>query len=941
MKRFFCTVLTTAMLATLSTAAHAGSDPLTWTDLMQFRQIRTPVLSEDGQWVAYALDPDRGDGEAVVQQTRGGRKIVVPRGVAPTLSPDGTFAAMKLELSVANQEKDEDDRPKPGMALVSTSTGDVLQFDRVDNHVMSEDGNWLAYHLHAAEEDENEADEADEATSNENSDEDEDESERPEKGTLVVRHLPSGNETSVPAAHSYMFDETSAYLAVSIADKTGDANALIIYDLKRELAPTTIHAGPNRSYQQLSWANDSPRLAFLTAMEDEPEMLTDLQFVFWDGEARTPEVPDDFTLSEHGSLVWSENNDRVFLGLAAFSPEEDDDETKEVHTDQAETDTVETPTEDDQETEEPFDPYDTDELLGETTRALWHSDDGVIRPNAEKRWKDYKNRTHRAVFHFDKGFVRLADAQMHEVRAPRYGDFTLGTDEDRYEQERTWEGYFEDIYIVDVRDGTRSLVTERLGGSVTISPNGRFVVYFQGGQWHLYDVGAKTTRSLTQGLGVPFANEDWDYPAEIEGYGVGGWIEDDAAVLLYDKYDVWQFPTTGGAPICLTDGHGRRENQRMRVIDLDREIPWYGAEEPLLIESYDHDVKTEAFYSARAGQAGVRERHSAEKLFNVIGKAEEADVVLYTREDFAEFPNLWVADSTMGKRRQVSDANPQMEDFAYGEPVLVDWSNLDGEPMQGALFLPGNYEKGKRYPVLVYYYRSFSQRLHEFNEPVINHRPSFPMYTSNGYCVFLPDIRFDVGEPGPSTVRSLVPGVQKIVDLGYADPEAIGLHGHSWSGYSSAYVITQTDIFAACVSGAPVVNMTSAYSGIRWGTGLARQFQYEKWQSRIGGSLWEYPERYIENSPLFFADRINTPLLIQHGDVDEAVPWYQSIEFYLAMRRLGKPCVFLQYKDEPHHLKKYPNKLDYSIKMMEFFDHHLKGAPAPEWLINGEPYRGD
>ena len=159
--------------------------------------------------------------------------------------------------------------------------------------------------------------------------------------------------------------------------------------------------------------------------------------------------------------------------------------------------------------------------------------------------------------------------------------------------------------------------------------------------------------------------------------------------------------------------------------------------------------------------------------------------------------------------------------------------------------------------------------------------------------------------------------------------------------YQTAFVITQTDLFACAIAGAPVSNMTSAYSGIRWGTGLARQFQYEKSQSRIWGSLWEYPERYIENSPVFFADKINTPLLIQFGDKDEAVPWYQGIELYLAMRRLEKDCVFLQYGDEPHHLKKYPNKLDYSIKMKEYLDHYCKGLPAAEWISSGEEYIGE
>jgi dipeptidyl aminopeptidase/acylaminoacyl peptidase len=270
----------------------------------------------------------------------------------------------------------------------------------------------------------------------------------------------------------------------------------------------------------------------------------------------------------------------------------------------------------------------------------------------------------------------------------------------------------------------------------------------------------------------------------------------------------------------------------------------------------------------------------------------------------------------------------------------VEWSSIDGIPLQGIVIKPGDYDPARRYPVLVYYYRFFSQRLNEFNEPVVNHRPSFPLYASNGYVVFLPDIRFEVGRPGFSATKCLVPGVQKLIDMGIADPKAIGLHGHSWSGYQTAFVITQTDIFAAAVAGAPVSNMTSAYSGIRWGSGMARQFQYENTQSRIGGSLWEYPERYIENSPVFFADKINTPLLTMFGDEDGAVPWYQGIELYLAMRRLGKDSIFLQYRGEPHHPQKYSNKLDYAIKMKQYLDHYLKGEAAPEWMKNGIPYRG-
>ena len=303
-----------------------------------------------------------------------------------------------------------------------------------------------------------------------------------------------------------------------------------------------------------------------------------------------------------------------------------------------------------------------------------------------------------------------------------------------------------------------------------------------------------------------------------------------------------------------------------------------------------------------------------------------------------EFPDIWVTNSQFDTPKKLTNTNPQIDEFLWGSSELVEWRSTAGNDLQGVLIKPANYQEGKRYPVLVYYYRYFSQRLHEFNAMKVNHRPNFPFYHSNGYAVFLPDIKFDIGLPGPSATQALVPGVQKLIDMGVADPDAIGLHGHSWSGYQSAFAITQTDVFKAAVAGAPVANMTSAYSGIRLGSGLSRAFQYENGQSRIGGGLIDDLNLYIENSPVFFADRINTPLLIQFGDVDDAVPWQQGIEMYTIMRRLNKPVIMLQYEGEPHHLKKYPNKVDYTLKMKQFFDHHLKGAAAPQWMTEGVPY---
>jgi dipeptidyl aminopeptidase/acylaminoacyl peptidase len=518
--------------------------------------------------------------------------------------------------------------------------------------------------------------------------------------------------------------------------------------------------------------------------------------------------------------------------------------------------------------------------------------------------------------------------------------FALGRSGVPYRKEVTWYGRLEDIYRVNLENGSRQKIASRLEDQSSLSSTGQYVVFYKDKNWHLFDGESGDTKNLTEKIQVPFFNEDHDYPSEVPSYGVAGWLEDDSGVLIYDKYDIWLFPTGSDEPKSITDGKGREQGMTFRVLRLDREKRGFESGEKLLLSAYHNREKNFGFYSSQVGKSGVIKLLEEKKRFRFLARAKKADVLVYTRESFEEFPDIWIADRGFSSSRRISNINPQISEFAWGSAELVEWNSLDGIPLHGVLIKPANYERGKRYPVIVYFYRFFSQRLYEFNQMVVNHRPNFPFYASNGYALFLPDIRFDVGQPGYAATKCLIPGVQKLVDMGIADLEAIGLHGHSWSGYQTAFVITQTDIFAAAVAGAPVSNMTSAYSGIRWGSGLARQFQYEKSQSRIGGSLWEYPERYIENSPVFFADRIQTPLLIQFGDEDGAVPWYQGIELYLAMRRLGKDCIFLQYRGEPHHLQKYANKLDYSIKMKQYFDHYLKGVPAPEWIKKGIPYRG-
>ncbi|HNW55338.1 MAG TPA: prolyl oligopeptidase family serine peptidase, partial [Bacteroidales bacterium] len=208
---------------------------------------------------------------------------------------------------------------------------------------------------------------------------------------------------------------------------------------------------------------------------------------------------------------------------------------------------------------------------------------------------------------------------------------------------------------------------------------------------------------------------------------------------------------------------------------------------------------------------------------------------------------------------------------------------------------------------------------------------------SNGYIVFVPDINYRTGEPGRSAYDDIISGTMAMTKLPYVDADRMGIQGQSWGGYQVAYLVTQTGMFKAAMAGAPVSNMTSAYGGIRWESGVVRQFQYEHGQSRIGANLWENRDLYIENSPIFYANRITTPLLIMSNDNDGAVPYYQGIELITAMRRLGKPAWLLSYNGDEHNLTKRPYRQDLSIRMYQFFDHYLKDAPEPSWMKNGLP----
>jgi dipeptidyl aminopeptidase/acylaminoacyl peptidase len=514
-----------------------------------------------------------------------------------------------------------------------------------------------------------------------------------------------------------------------------------------------------------------------------------------------------------------------------------------------------------------------------------------------------------------------------------------------------YDGNYANYYLVDTMTGERKPVLEKLraggrfgGGGITWSPDGHHVLFFKEHQWHTLSVPEGKETDLTGRLAVRFDNEEHDSPNPAESYGTAGWTKDGKA-LVYDRYDVWQISADGASAKNVTGGVGRRDKLQFRVVRLDRaeeateEDRGVDPTKPLLLRAENMETHDSGIWEDRLDRdAPPRKLLMGPANYRPLLKAHDADVVVVTAQTFHDEPDLRITDSTFRDLRRVTTMNPQKEQIRWGTAELVSFKNTDGLALQAALYKPEGFDPSKKYPMIVYIYERLSQNVNNFVAPRPGHSINISYYVSNGYLVLTPDIAYSIGYPGPSALKCVLPAVEAVVDRGFVNENAIGIQGHSWGGYQIAYMVTQTNRFRAAEAGAPVANMISAYNGIRWGSGLPRQFQYEQTQSRIGGSPWQYPLRFIENSPVFHADRIETPLLILHNDGDDAVPWYQGVELFLSLRRLGKEAYLFDYNGEPHGLRKRQNQKDYAIRMQQFFDHFLKGAPAPEWMEKGIPY---
>jgi len=920
-------------------AQETAKRPLDHEVYDSWMRITEQQLSDDGAWILYVLEPQDGDGALHVRSLDLSESYEVPRGEGARFSDDRRFVVfvIKPELAaVRAAEQEDEDEPQDSLGVLDLSSGAIDRVERVKSFKLPEEaGGWLAYLLEKAEEEADTAEAAEEQPQEPaaepepeplpeepQAEEEEDEKKKDVGTTLVLRDLETGEERRFENVMEYEFPENGGRLAYAVSSEDGSTDG--VYVLELGAGEETAVAAGEGEYKRLTFDEEGRQLAFLSNRDDYEADQPAFTLYHWRAgraEARavagegTAGIPEGWWVSEHGDLSFSENGERLFFGTAPRPEPEPEEETPE---------------------------WEKVEL------DVWNWRDPLLQPQQLVERERELERTYLAVLRIgDRRVSQLADTTLPEVNVGDDGDadLALGYSDLPYRKRVSWDyPWYFDVYVVDVESGTRRKVLEALQGSqgyVDLSPEERYVTWWDGHEraWFAVPADGGEPVNLTAEVPYPVHDVEDDHPAIPYAYGSAGWTEDDGWFLVYDEHDIWAADPRGRRSARnLTEGVGRERDLEFRYLRLDPEQDALPEDEPMLLRAFDNQTKASGFYRDRfRGDARPAQLIMADRRFGYPRKADDADVVMLTRQSFQEFPDLWVGDLSFGDMQRVSDANPEMDEYLWGSAELVDWRSTDGTELEGILYKPEGFDPSRRYPMMVYFYERMSDGLHAFRGPGPGTSISISFYVSRGYLVFVPNVRYQVGYPGESALDCVVSGVLDLIDEGFVDPQRIGVQGHSWGGYQIAYLVTQTDIFAAAEAGAPVANMTSAYGGIRWASGLSRMFQYERSQSRLGGSLWDVRPRYIENSPLFWADKVETPVLMIHNDEDGAVPWYQGIEFFVALRRLNKPVWLLNYNGEPHGLRKYQNRKDWSIRMQQFFDHFLKDAPPPVWLAEGVP----
>ena len=943
----------TLLLCLISVICTAQKPPIDHSVYDSWKSIKSLKAPNNGNILVYNIAPQQGDSKLVFHNTITGKDIFVPRAThsilpgssTAAITPDGTYAIATIKplfeqtRSAKIKKTKKDDMPKDTLAIVNLKTGEIKKFPACASFKAPalQLGNCIAFQK------------------------------APKRDTLFILDITTATvKDTILNVGSYSFSPDGSLLTYITKPKkeekkkeAADSTKTEAAECKKEAQPALyaynmatgksveILSGPKGSKLNLPTFYKNNVMAFTANTDTAKTAKNDLAIYMYNPatkkltEAVTKKsegMNAGWIISPNGHLGFSENGSRLFFGTAPKPMEKDT-------------------------TVPDFEKPQLD---------IWSWHDDYIQPGQLLTLNEDLRQAYTAYINLDPTtnepvngkIIQLGDIDVPEIDVPDGGnaDYVLFENDKRFRLQSQWMYIHPtDIYVMNVKDGSRKLVYADKYYQLSPSMDGKFyAIYDMDAKcWLLHNMANGELKNLTADLPGKFYDIEYDSPSLPRSAGPAMWIDDNSAVIIKDYYDAWSFDPQGKrAPICLTEGYGAENKISFTAMFnlVDKASVAYGpsganpyarnisAGTPIFFNAYNHINKENGIYSrdlSKKKSKLVKHQDGPYTYRNftyIKGEKGKAPVYAYLKGNFQNPMDLWITKDNFKTDAKLTDINPQQRDYNWGSAELVSWYTMDSIKADGILYKPEDFDANKKYPVIIYFYEKSSNTLHRYMPPAASRSTvNIPYFVSNGYVVFVPDIYYFDGHPGQSAMRSIMPGVEMLEKFPWIDGENMAIQGQSWGGYQVAYMITQTNKFKAAGAGAPVANMTSAYGGVRWGSGITRQFQYEQTQSRIGKDLWNGYDLYIENSPLFFLPNVTTPVLIMHNDQDGAVPWYQGIELFAGLKRLGKVAWLLQYNNEEHNLEELRNAKDLSIRLEQFFNHYLKGAPMPKWMKYGRP----
>lgn len=896
-------IAVTTLLLCISIACFGQKKVLDHPDFEIWNTIQNQTISRDGDFVMYSLEKGEADNHLKIKGSKANTVFEHERGENGRFTFDSQFALFTIKAwqsdirEMKRSKVKKDKMPQDTLGIYNLKAGSITKIPHVKGYKTPEKwAGYIAYQLEKIK-----GDKSSKKVSKDNG------------YHVVVRNLKTNQQDTLKYVTSYLFAKEGKRLAYVTTGEDGDNGGVYVLNLDNNQS-TQIFAAKKGKYSQLTLSNTGKRAGFVADLDTTKAQVRPNALYSWEEGKSSAEklvdatsAPSGYRVSSDGNISFSKDETKMYFGLAT-----------------------------------PPIVKDTTLLDEEIVNVeVWTYDEPTLYTVQELQVNNDRRKSYLTAIHLTQNnkLVQLATTEHANASLGAEGNapHALINTSAPYELERQWEGATKrDYAIINTSTGAITKALTKIRGQVRLSPAAKYAYGYDAidSTWFTYSIASGKHVKLTDGK--VFFNELNDLPNLPNAYGSAGWTKDDTSLLIYDRYDIWEFNPDTGAATRITKG--RENTVTYRYVRLDNEERAIDNKGKWLLTTFNEANKHSGYYELNRRNGRGNQLLTGPYRYRAPRKAQDDNNLIFTRESFEEFPNIRYSDLSFKAQTKISDANPQQSEYNWGTAELVNWTSLDGIELTGMLIKPENFDPNKKYPMIVNFYERSSNGIYGHRAPAPGRSTiNYSFYTSRGYIIFNPDIHYRIGYPGESAYNCVIPGVTSLIEKGFVDKDNIGVQGHSWGGYQIAYLVTKTDIFKAGEAGAVVPNMISAYGGIRWWTGLVRQFQYEHTQSRIGGTPWDYPARYVENSPIFNMDKINTPLLVMHNDADGHVPWYQGIEFFTALRRLGKPSWFLNYNGEPHWPLKRQNRKDFNIRMAQFFDYYLKGAAKPVWMERGVP----